>query len=999
MNAEKEILINMIEQILKTLNEKQIEAVQKPLEPVLVIAGPGTGKTRVLIARVAWLLEKYQIPAVNILALTFTNKAASEIKDRLLSITEAKGKDVYCGTFHSFALDLLRKYHHRLELDRFFTVCDQDYQEQLLSRLCAPYIKENIALKVKGILLSFSNFISQGKILSDFAKERFAEYQSHLKKHRMIDFDQIIINCRRLLEENYDIREEYRHLYPSVLIDEFQDTDPQQYEILRLLTEENKNLFVVADDDQSIYTWRGANPENIKRLIKDFSISDPVFLEINYRNGEKILQNAQRIIAQTERIEPEKMLRVNGVKANQLTLKFFFHEKDEVEFLLNTISDWSGQGIPYREIAVIYPFHRIGQGLEQYLIKKEIPYQMAVGRSVLDNLLIKRIIFHLKLVRDPDDPVALEELARIELGESLYSLIKHMALQQNVRFRKILQKYYVEEDEKLPYDSLLKIRNFIAHIANLVNLKDFYSFNQLLSEISLEISSETQSYLFRYRRVIQDFSDMENLTGWRLLEEPGNKLLIYHPDRRIAFIGAELVQSVLARPVDIYASDDSGIPGETDVIISLAPLYDGAEGQRNIPIHILQSEKRQAALSHLFKFLQWYTCKDKRSYFETFVVLDLETTDKDIHSCGIVELAAVKVENGNVCEELHTFINPQMPISAGARKVHGISDDDIRGAPTIEEYWETFSAFCGTDMLVAHNGYNFDFPILDRYSKKISGNKLSNIRIDSLVIARALFPGESNSIDALMQRLNLQIDQRHRALDDVLVLVKIMQELQIRKQNLSRMISLEMFLDVVSLGIFIEEKIQAAEDRLFFIAGGRKLLTAYSKIRREYLRIFDEDGEKLNLQIKERLLELNPRLVSYDGNEHLIERLKELAAQYESVSFEEAVASFLSYLSLSSAQDQLESINAVSLLTFHAAKGLEFDKVILMGMENKNMPGFHALQKDTDDDRPVTKKIEEQRRLFYVGMTRAKSELVMTAVKNRGGWEHESSPFLKDLQI
>jgi DNA polymerase III epsilon subunit family exonuclease len=666
---------------------------------------------------------------------------------------------------------------------------------------------------------------------------------------------------------------------------------------------------------------------------------------------------------------------------------------------LTTINDWAGQGIPYREIAIIYPFHKIGQGLEQYLIKKEIPYQMAVGRSVLDDPLIKRIMFHLKLIRDPDDPVALEELARIELGESLYSLVKHMALQQNVRFRKILQKYYIEEDEKLPYDSLLKIRNFIAHIANLVNLKDFYTFNQLLNEISLEISSETQSYLFRYRRIIQDFSDMEDLTDWQLLDEPDNRLFVYHPDRRIAFLGAELLQSVLARKAEIYTTDNDDRREANDILIMLSPLNDGEQFQRNLPIYMLQSEKRQAALSHLFKFLQWYTSRKERSYFENFVVLDLETTDTDIHRCGIVELAAVKVEKGIVREELHTLINPQMPISAGARKVHGISDDDIMEAPTIEEYWETFSTFCGTDVLVAHNGYNFDFPIIDRFSKKISGNKLSNIRIDSLVIARALFPGEPNSVDALMQRFKLQIDQRHRALDDVLVLVKIMQELQVRRQNLNRMISLEMFLDIVSLGIFLEEKIHAAEDRLFFIAGGRKLLTAYSKIRREYLRVFDETGDSLQLRIRETLLQLNPRVVSYESNEHMIEKIKKLAAQYESVPFEEAVSSFLSYLSLNSAQDQLENINAVSLLTFHAAKGLEFDKVILMGMENKNMPGFHALQEDADDDRSVTKKIEEQRRLFYVGMTRAKSELVMTAVKNRGGWEHESSPFLKDLQI
>jgi DNA polymerase III epsilon subunit family exonuclease len=990
----------MIDQILNSLNDKQIEAVQKPLEPVLVIAGPGTGKTRVLTARVAWLLEYYQIPAEKILALTFTNKAAAEMQDRLLKLTGQKGKDVYCRTFHSFALDILRKYHKHLELDRFFTVCDQDYQEQLLIRLCTPYIRENVELKAKGILLSFSNYISSGRPLSNFARERWDEYLNHLKKHQMIDFDQIILYCRKLLEEKSDVCDEYRHLYPAILIDEFQDTDPQQYEIIRLLAEKNKNLFVVADDDQSIYSWRGASPENIKRLIEDFSVTHPVFLEINYRNGEKILDNAQRIIARTDRIEPDKSLKVNGEKINHIELKFFLHEKDEVDYILQKLKDWAEQGIPFREMAVIYPFHKIGQGLEQFIIKKEIPYQMAIGRSVLDNPLIKRIILHLKLIRDPDDPVALEELARIELGESLYTLIKHMALEQQARFRKILQKYYVEEDEKLPYDSLLKIRNFIAHIANLVNLKGFYTFNQLLNEISLEITTEMQPYLFRYWRVLQDFYPVEKISGWPLLDEPGKRLFVYHPDPRLAFTGAELLKSVLGRQAEVYAGEKtSQLLQNDDILITLAPIYEVKPDAGIIPIHTLKDEKRRAALSHLFKFLQWYTSKDEHPHFENFVVLDLETTDKDIYTCGIVELAAVKVEGGIVRAELHTLINPQMPISKSAQKVHGISVADVQEAPTIEEFWDEFAAFVGNSILVAHNGYNFDFPLIDRFAKKIAGKKLPNIRIDSLVLARSLFPGESNSIDALMQRFDLKTEQRHRALDDVQVLVKILKELQIRRQNLNRLTSLEMFLDIVALGIFLEDEMQGAEDRLFFVSGGRKLMTAYSKIRREYIRIFNEDSEKLRIKIRQALLEMNPRLISYESNEHLIEKIRELATQYESVSFEEAVSSFLSYLALNSAQDQLENINALSLLTYHAAKGLEFDKVILMGLENKNMPGFHALREDADDDRSVPKKLEEQRRLFYVGMTRAKSELVMTAVKNRGGWEHESSPFLKDLEI
>ena len=381
------------------------------------------------------------------------------------------------------------------------------------------------------------------------------------------------------------------------------------------------------------------------------------------------------------------------------------------------------------------------------------------------------------------------------------------------------------------------------------------------------------------------------------------------------------------------------------------------------------------------------------------VVLDLETTGKDANNCGIVELAAIRVEKNNIIAELHTLINPEQKISKEAQQVHGIEEKDIKNAPTIGDFWKKLKSFISDDIIIAHNGYNFDFIILDRFAKKIDGNKLKNVRFDTLALARNLFPGKLNSIDALMDRFQLKCESRHRALDDVRVLIQIFQKLQILRSEISKRTSLEMFLDLVSLGNYIENKLSAAEDRLFFIGGARKLLTAYSTIRTKYARKFSIDDNQLQISIKEKLLQLQPDIKNYQSDEHLLLKIKNMAIQYDDLSIDEAIANFLSYISLNTSQDQLENINAISLLTFHAAKGLEFDKVILMGMEKNNMPGFHALREDLDDDRPVSKKIEEQRRLFYVGMTRAKTELLLTAVKNRGGWEHESSPFLKDLEI
>jgi DNA helicase-2/ATP-dependent DNA helicase PcrA len=987
--------------ILSLLNEKQVDAVKKPLQPVLVIAGPGTGKTRLLVSRIAWLIREKKVSPEKILALTFTNKAASEMKTRLTELIGSQAQDVFAGTFHSFALILLRRYHDRLDLNPFFTVCDQTYQNQLVKKLCAPYIEENLDLKVKGILLAFSNFAIRGTNISVFAKERYNEYLNHLHIHNLIDFDQIILFCLKLLKENQDVCDEYGYLYPAILVDEFQDTDPLQYEILKLLSQKNNNIFVVADDDQSIYSWRGANPENIKNFIGDYSIDAPVFLEINYRNGDKIISNAYRVISHTDRIEPAKQQIADSERSDEIEMKFFFHEKDEVEFILARIKSWVEKKVPYSEMAIIYPFHKIGQSLEQHIIKKQIPYQMATGKSILDEPLVKKIILYLQFIRDAEDQISLEELARVELGESLHSLIRHMSQDQNSSYRKILYQFYKEENEKLPYDSILRIRNFIAHIANLVNLKEFFKFSQLLDEIYLETDPSSHSVLFQYKNKLENLDFIEKFGDFKRIDLSGDKIYVFHPDKRISFLAAEMLKQVIDNKVEKLTEDNYNTkPQVNDLIVDLdIPKNNSDQNVRHLPLYQIKKEKRMGSLSNLFKYLQWYTSHQDHHPFNNYVILDLETTDKDKNTCGIVEFAAVRFENDVVTDQLNSLINPNMKISKGAQNVHHISQDDVKDAPTIEVFWPKLLDFIGNSIIIAHNGYNFDFPILDRYSKTISGNKLSNSRIDTLVIARNLFPGKSNSIDALMQRFDLQVKNRHRALDDVLVLGKILKNLQLLRLEIGRLTSLEMFLDIISLANFLEEKISGTEDKLFFIAGGRKLQSAYSKIRSLYCQSFEVQDDLLKEQIREKLYQLDPNLISYQNNEHLLEKIKQLAIEYDGMDFEEATAKFLSQLSLNTSQDQLEKINALSLLTYHSAKGLEFEKVILMGMENKNMPGFHALRTDADDDRPVPKKLEEQRRLFYVGMTRAKTELVLTAVKNRGGWEHESSPFLKDIKV
>jgi DNA helicase II / ATP-dependent DNA helicase PcrA len=990
----------MISSLMDSLNKKQRLAIEKPLQPILVLAGPGTGKTRMLVARIGVLIEKHPFPPEKILALTFTNKAANEMKTRLLNQCGQKAIDVHTSTIHSFALEVLKKFHHKVGLEKNFSVCDREYQTRLMTKLCSPVIRDDLNNKVKALLLSISNFQMRSKDLTPFGKEKYNEYNSYLLKHKLIDFNQIIVFCHHLFEENKDILSEYQHLFPAILVDEFQDTDPVQYEIIKMLAAKEKNIFVVADDDQSIYAWRGANPENIKKYIEDFEISDIDLLDINYRSGDNIIDSAQRLIKDTDRVEPNKKIISLPDVLDDIKVYLFLNESDEIDFIIKKISNWAENEIAYKEIALIYPFHKIGNSLEHYFLKAKIPYQMATGNSILENPFLLKLILYLKVVQNVTDDISLEQLSENEIGIQLTKLIKNNALRQNSTFRKSLYEFYRLKKSEIDYNSLIKIKRFISQIANLVNLKSFYTLNQVIDEIYGYSQQFKYSYLNEKNNKLEKPPVLNEY--FEILKNGKNDSLItiYHPNPKIEFLAAELISSVLDRTVNLFSEKKQGMDDFNNIIFELEASNDSYKNAVVIPVYKFANSKRKSSLSNLFKILQGLLSKKTDALPESYVILDLETTDKEIATCGIVEIAAARVKNGKISSELQSLINPEIPISKGAQAVHNISEKDIKNSPTLADYWKKFVDFIGDDLIIAHNGYAFDFAILDRFSKKIRGKKLHNIKLDSLAMAQNLFPNQSNSIDALVGKFHLNAGTRHRALDDVKVLNDIVNIMQNIKAELFQKTSCEIYTDIVALGNYVENKIHATEDRIFFVSGARKLISPYDNTIDQYSKKFNLDKVEIVQGLKNVITNFDTVTLSYNQDENVLYKLKLLANDFNHLPIDEAIANLINHLNLrSGGQENLEDINAVSLLTFHAAKGLEFDKVILMGLEKNSIPGFHALREDDEDERSISKKIEEQRRLLYVGITRGKSEVLLTAVKNRGGWENESSPFLKDLDV
>ena len=974
-----------LKKFLNDLNKTQKKAVEAPRGPVLLLAGPGTGKTRTLIARIAYQIYKFEISPQHILALTFSNKAAGEISQRLSDVLNEHAAKIKTGTIHGFCLDILRKYNEPAGLHKHFTVCDDDYRKKLLGNLLRGRVREKLDRAVRGVSAAFDLHSLKAKPLPPFSAMIYEEYLAHLSARRLIDFNQIITKTLDLLNHQKDILEQYRFMYQAIHVDEFQDTDPLQYAIIRLLAGKHHNIFVVADDDQSIYAWRGANPKNIRQFMDDFHIDKPTFLDVNYRSGSKIVSIAANIVQDTERVEPNKLIRANDMAViDSIQSAFFATESDEAAFILEKIQDWHQKHhVPLGEIAVLYPQHIFGEPLAMALIKKHIPFQQAGGKALADNPAMKKLILYLRLIRDPLDDLILEDLVRLELGYNTGKQIQNLMRTQKSSFRKALFEFASQSQNGLQADDALT--TFVGRIANLINLKSFFSFRQIMDSILKDVRTTDGS---------KEWPALEAV-DFKGFKPPGKyaRVWVYDQNPEIAFLAAEMCRKVFKNTIHIYNPDENPAVKNADVLFQLSGREFIFPGKSYL--FTKQAQKR-SAISALFRYLQQILTVNI-PHFNDYVVFDLETTGRDTETCGIVEIAAVRVRDGKVTDTFQTLINPQMPIEPGAMAVHHITDADVKAAPLMREVWPLFKDFIGDDMLIAHNGHAFDFRIINRFSRKLDKQKLQNIRYDSLILARSLYADSRNSIDALAERFGFDPGNRHRALDDVIVLNKIFLRLiQMEHERLRRQAG-ENLLEYVALAVFLQRSLKQEEDRRLFAIGIPKLLSPYAAVLDPYCQKFSKNKNSIQSALQAFSGQTLIQTSLFNDRDEFTHRLLEMAESFNHLTTDEAIAGFLSTVTLINPQDRLSSVDAVSLLTIHAAKGLEFRKVVIIGMEDKNMPSWFSYIKNDNDDRSTGEKLDEQKRVLYVAITRAREEVILTAVKNRAGRQHKSSPFLREI--
>ena len=425
--------------ILADLNDPQREAVTAAAEPVLVVAGAGSGKTRVLVHRIAWLIQVESVSPMGILAVTFTNKAAAEMRSRSEALLNMPVANLWVGTFHGLAHRLLRRHWQEAGLPQSFQIIDSEDQQRLIRRML-----KNLELdESTWVPREIQWFINQQKDeglrpehldnRSDNNRRQFIHfyqmYQETCERSGLVDFAELLLRAHELWLNNPDLLARYRRRFSHLLIDEFQDTNAVQYAWLRILAGDTGIPFAVGDDDQSIYRWRGARAENMQRLQKDFKNIRVIKLEQNYRSTANILNAANAIIARNnERLG--KNLWTDGGEGEPIRVYRAYNERDEAEFIVARIQDWVRQGNTRSEAAVLYRSNAQSRVFEETLLQENVPYRVYGGLRFFERAEIKDALAYLRLTANRDDDSSFERVVNLPtrgIGARTVSLIREYA--------------------------------------------------------------------------------------------------------------------------------------------------------------------------------------------------------------------------------------------------------------------------------------------------------------------------------------------------------------------------------------------------------------------------------------------------------------------------------------------------------------------------------------------------------------------------------------------
>lgn len=510
-----------VERLLKGMNDKQQEAVLCTEGPLLIIAGAGSGKTRVLTHRVAYLIEEKQVNPWNVLAITFTNKAAAEMRERIGNLLEEGANDVWASTFHALCVRILRRDIDKIGYNRSFTITGTSEQRTLVKHILADLNVDIKKFDPRAVLSEISNAKNDLKTPTDYrmniqgpfeqvVADVYPEYQKQLENNQAVDFDDLIMLTHRLFKEVPDVLEFYQRKFQYIHVDEYQDTNQAQYELVSLLAKKNHNLCVVGDADQSIYGWRGANMENIMNFEQDYPNTKLVKLEQNYRSTKTILQAANSVIKNNANRKAKELWTQNNEGTK---IKYYRGQNanDEAFYVVRNIQKMMREnGCHFNDFAILYRTNAQSRIIEETFIKANIPYKIVGAHKFYDRKEIRDVLAYMQLVTNPQDSLSFERIVnepKRGIGGTSIERLNDFAQSMGMSLLDAASNAVLANISGKASNALTDFANLIK---TLHELRDKLSVTELTERI-LEKSG--------YKKVLEDSKTLENQSRLENLEE------------------------------------------------------------------------------------------------------------------------------------------------------------------------------------------------------------------------------------------------------------------------------------------------------------------------------------------------------------------------------------------------------------------------------------------------------------------------------------------------
>ncbi|MDP4144595.1 MAG: DNA helicase PcrA [Bacillota bacterium] len=547
----------------KLLNKEQYVAATTVEGPILILAGAGSGKTRVLTHRIAYMVEDLKIWPSQILAITFTNKAAAEMKERVKALVGEVVESMWVSTFHSSCVRILRREIDKLGYNKNFTIYDS-YDQKTLIKQCMAEVQINdkditeqeVISKIgaqKDNLISAEKFKRENE--RNYKLNKIADvyllYQKKLKANNALDFDDLIYLTVELFKKHPDVLEFYQRKFKYIMIDEYQDTNKAQYEMAKLLASAHKNICVVGDDDQSIYGWRGADIKNILDFEKDYSNAKVIKLEENYRSKANILNAANGVIANNPHIH-SKILRTSNEAGEKIKLYRAYSDLEEVEFIANEIKRAIDSGkIKFKEVAILYRTNAQSRLFEDAFIKRSIPYRIIGGLKFYDRKEIKDIMAYLKLINNPLDDVSLRRIINVpkrNIGDATVAKIQAFADE----IEECLYSALLDSDNitTLSARNLSSINKFVSIVNGFIRIKDEIKVSDLIKEVMNQTG---------YLEELKKSNELEDQTRIENLQELVSAAVSFEESAEDKSLSAFLESTTLVADVDNYDEDADSV--------------------------------------------------------------------------------------------------------------------------------------------------------------------------------------------------------------------------------------------------------------------------------------------------------------------------------------------------------------------------------------------------------------------------------------------------------